>query len=340
MAMGEKKILVCGGAGFLGARLCGRLINDGNKVVCLDNLSTGRLSSIRELMDNERNFHFIEHDINEPMQDLEIDEVYNMACPGSPGYYEKNPLDTFMSCTHGSFNLLDMARQRGCRILQASSCGVYGSSDRYPQSEWDSGQINPVSSRSCYNEGKRCAETMTLIFNGLYRLPVKIARIFNTYGPGASPGDGRVVPNFIVRALNNEPLIVYGDGSQRRSFCYIDDMVDGLLAMMNTPDSLTGPVNLGNPEEFTIREIAMLIIELTNSSSNIVYRPLAADIPERRKPSIDLAIEKVRWWPRVLFKEGIMKTISYFDKLLRNSRFEISRDDKASRANIHVGVSW
>lgn len=338
MAMGGKKILVCGGAGFLGSRVCGRLINGGNKVVCLDNLSTGRLSSIRELLDHERNFDFIEHDINEPIQGLEIDEVYNMACPGSPGYYEKNPLDTFMSCTHGSFNLLDMARQRGCRILQASSCGVYGSSDRYPLSERDSGQINPVSSRSCYNEGKRCAETMALIFNGLYDLPVKIARIFNTYGPGASPGDGRVVPNFIVRALNNEPLIIYGDGSQRRCFCYIDDMVDGLLAMMNTPDSLTGPVNFGNPEEFTIKEIAMLIIELTNSNSTIVYSPLDPNVPERRKPGIDLAIEKVQWWPRVPFKEGIMKTISYFDGLLCKTKFKICGNDKTPLANVHVGV--
>lgn len=336
--MDEKKILVCGGAGFIGSRLCDRLVSEGNRVICLDNLSTGSLNNIQELLDHGKNFRFVNHDINEPVQGYEVDEIYNLACPGSPEHYQKKPLSTFMSCTHGSFNLLDMARQRNSRILQASSCGVYGESGRYPQNERDNGNINPGSPRSCYNEGKRCAETMFMIFNGLYGLPVKIARIFNTYGPGSGLDDGRAIPNFIIRALCNKPLIIYGDGSQRRSFCYIDDMIDGLVAMMNSPDELTGPINFGNPEEFTIKKLAMLIVELTNSRSSIVYRPLPADIPDRRKPSIDLAIEEVKWWPRVPFKEGIMKTINYYNGLLCNSKYKAALNSKMNRDNAYAGA--
>lgn len=336
--MNGKRVLVCGGAGFLGSHLCRRLVSEGHEVICLDNLCTGSLDNVQGLLDSGRNFHFVNHDINEPIQGCEVDEIYNLACPGSPEYYQKNPLSTFMACTHGSLNLLDLARQGNSRILLASSCGVYGNSGSYPQHEEDNGNINPVSTRACYNEGKRCAETMFMIFNRLYSLPVKIARIFNTYGPGTSIGDGRVISNFVVRALSNKPLIIYGDGSQLRSFCYIDDMIDGLMAMMNSPDKLTGPLNLGNPEEYTIKELAKLVIQLTNSKSSIVYRPSPADVPVRCKPSIDRAIEEMQWWPRVPFKEGLMKTIFYFDELLRDSRTTAALSRRPGRVDVYAGA--
>jgi len=310
----RKTAMVTGGAGFIGSHLCRRLLADGYFVICVDNFFTGSKNNILELMDDKA-FEVIRHDVTFPLY-VEVDEIYNMACPASPVHYQHDPVQTTKTSVHGAINMLGLAKRVRARILQASTSEVYGDPHVHPQTEDYWGHVNPIGSRSCYDEGKRCAETLFFDYWRQHRLRIKIARIFNTYGPHMHPNDGRVVSNFIVQALKGEPITIYGDGAQTRSFCYVDDLVDALTRLMATPDDVTGPINLGNPHESTMLELAELVLELTGSASPIVNRPLPQDDPRQRRPDISQAGAKLGWTPTTPLRDGLMKTIAYFDALL------------------------
>jgi UDP-glucuronate decarboxylase len=309
-----KTILVTGGAGFIGSHLCERLLNEGNEVICLDNFFTGAKRNVIHLMDNHR-FELIRHDITKEIF-LEVDEIFNLACPASPVHYQYNPIKTVKTSVMGAINMLGLAKRIRAKVLQASTSEVYGDPDVHPQPESYWGNVNPIGKRSCYDEGKRCAETLFMDYHNQNKVRIKIARIFNTYGPRMQPDDGRVVSNFIIQALQNKPITIYGDGSQSRSFQYIDDLLEGLLRFMACDDSITGPVNIGNDNEFTIRELAGLVLELCNSRSELVFLPLPENDPVQRCPDIGYARELLDWRATVQLKDGLVKTISYFEKLL------------------------
>lgn len=308
-------VLVTGGSGFVGSHLCDRLIKDGHTVVCADNLSTGSLQNIRHLIGHPR-FTFYEHDVREPI-DGEFDEIYNLASPAAPDHYQKDPVGTVKTCVLGALNVLELAQRCRAQVFQASTSEVYGDPLVHPQPESYWGNVNPIGLRACYDEGKRCAETLFFDYNRLYGVRIKVARIFNTYGPRMSV-DGRVIPNFITQALHNKPLTIYGKGEQTRSFCYIDDLIEGIIRFMQTSDEITGPLNLGNPGEFTMLELAHKVKELTLSESPLHYLPLPADDPKQRRPDITQAKEILNWQPHVPLEEGLQKTIAYFKAFLRN----------------------
>lgn len=310
----KKRILVTGGAGFIGSHLCERLINEGNNVLCLDNLFTGSKENILHLMNNPQ-FEFIRHDVIEPYR-CEVDEIYNLACPASPVHYQYNPIKTMKTSVMGAINMLGLAKRTKAKILQASTSEVYGDPHQHPQQETYWGNVNPIGIRSCYDEGKRCAETLFFDYHRQHNLRTKIIRIFNTYGPRMHPEDGRVVSNFIVQALKNQDVTIYGQGLQTRSFCYVDDLVEAIIRTMNSGDDFIGPVNLGNPYEFTILELAKKVIELTNSQSKIIFKPLPSDDPTQRKPDISVAKKNLNWSPLINLDEGLLKTISYFEKIV------------------------
>jgi UDP-glucuronate decarboxylase len=310
----SRSILVTGGAGFLGSHLCDRLIADGHDVICVDNYFTGAKQNIDHLIGHKR-FELMRHDVTFPLY-LEVDEIYNLACPASPINYQHDPVQTIKTSVHGAINMLGLAKRLRCRIFQASTSEVYGDPSIHPQTEDYWGNVNPIGPRSCYDEGKRCAETLFFDYHRQYKLEIKVARIFNTYGPRMHPDDGRVVSNFIVQALKGEDITIYGDGSQTRSFCYVDDLIEGFVLLMKSPAELTGPINLGNPVEFTIKELAELAIEMTSSNSKLTFLPLPADDPQQRKPDITLAKEHLGWEPTVPLREGLKYAIAYFDKLL------------------------
>ena len=318
-----RTILVSGGAGFLGSHLCERLLGDGHDVLCVDNLFTGSKRNIAHLLDDPR-FEFIRHDVTFPLY-VEVDEIYNLACPASPIHYQHDPVQTTKTSVHGAINMLGLAKRLRARIFQASTSEVYGDPGVHPQPEGYWGNVNPIGPRSCYDEGKRCAETLFFDYHRQHRLEIKVARIFNTYGPRMHPSDGRVVSNFVVQALKGEPITIYGDGSQTRSFCYVDDLIEGFVRLMATPTDVTGPVNLGNPVEFTIRELAELAIELTGSRSSLVFMPLPQDDPKQRQPDIALARRHLGWEPRIPLREGLQATIGYFDRLLSSGGLAASQ---------------
>lgn len=305
-----KRILVTGGAGFIGSHLCRKLVEQGDEVVCADNLFTGRKQNIEKLMDY-RNFEFLRHDITKELY-IEVDQIYNLACPASPVHYQYNPIKTIKTSIMGAMNMLGLAKRVRGRILQASTSEVYGNPQVHPQPEGYWGSVNPIGIRSCYDEGKRAAETLFFDYHRQHGVDIKVIRIFNTYGPHMDMDDGRVVSNFIVQALKGEDITIYGDGSQTRSFCYVDDLVEGMYRMMNSREGLTGPVNLGNPGEFTMLELARKVTALTGSRSKLVYRPLPQDDPAQRKPVIDLAKKELGWEPQIMLEEGLKKTIDYF----------------------------
>ena len=309
--------LVTGGAGFLGSHLCDRLMLEPGNLICIDNFFTGSRHNIAHLLDNPR-FELVRHDVTFPVY-VEVDTIYNLACAASPIHYQFDPVQTTKSSVHGAINMLGLARRTRARILQASTSEVYGDPDVHPQTEDYWGRVNPIGPRACYDEGKRCAETLFFDYFRQFKMPIKVARIFNTYGPRMHPHDGRVVSNFITQALKNEPLSIYGDGNQTRSFCYVSDMVDGLVRLMRSPESFTGPVNLGNPVEFTIRELAEKVIALTGSRSKVESMPLPPDDPRQRQPDIALAKRELGWQPKVPLDEGLAKTIRYFDDMLSES---------------------
>ena len=307
-----KRILITGGAGFIGSHLCERLLNEGNDVICLDNFFTGSKDNIRHLLDNNR-FELVRHDITKEYF-IEVDEIYNLACPASPPHYQYNAIKTIKTSVLGMINMLGLAKRCKAKILQASTSEVYGDPLIHPQIESYWGNVNPIGIRSCYDEGKRCAETLMMDYHRQNKVDIRIVRIFNTYGPNMDLNDGRVVSNFIVQALKNEDITIYGDGSQTRSFCYVDDLIDGMIKMMNNKKGFIGPVNLGNPSERTILDFAKLIIKLTNSSSKIIYKPLPLDDPSKRQPDITLAKKELNFEPKVDIEEGLIKTIEYFKK--------------------------
>jgi UDP-glucuronate decarboxylase len=314
----RRRILVTGGAGFLGSHLCDRLLADGADVLCVDNFFTGTKDNIAHLFGNIH-FELMRHDVTFPLY-VEVDEIYNLACPASPIHYQHDPVQTTKTNVHGAINMLGLAKRVKAKILQASTSEVYGDPSVHPQSENYWGNVNPIGLRSCYDEGKRCAETLFFDYHRQHGMDIKVARIFNTFGPRMHPNDGRVVSNFIVQALKGKPITIFGEGKQTRSFCYMDDMIQGFLNLMNTEAGFTGPVNLGNPNEFTIRELAELVIELTGSSSTLVFHPLPADDPMRRQPDISLARQKLGWEPIVQLKDGLRHTIAYFEDLLTVSQ--------------------
>jgi UDP-glucuronate decarboxylase len=330
----EKRILVTGGAGFLGSHLCERLLADGAIVICVDNFFTGARRNIEHLLDH-KHFEVIRHDVTFPLY-VEVDEIYNLACPASPIHYQHDPVQTTKTSVHGAINMLGLAKRLRAKILQASTSEVYGDPDVHPQPEDYWGHVNPVGPRSCYDEGKRCAETLFFDYRRQHNLQIKVARIFNTYGPRMHPNDGRVVSNFIVQALLGRDITVYGEGLQTRSFCYVDDLVDGLIRLMDTPPDITGPVNVGNPAEFTIIELAQMLISLVGSRSKIVHRALPENDPKQRQPNISLAQELLGWKPRVALKEGLMRTIKYFERLLSD---EALRAQLAKEAMVEPGDS-
>lgn len=313
--MSKRRILITGGGGFLGSHLCERLLNDGHEVICVDNFYTGDKRNIYHLLDNPR-FELIRHDVTFPLY-VECDEIYNLACPASPIHYQRDPVQTVKTCVHGAINMLGLAKRLSAKILQASTSEVYGDPCVHPQVEEYWGNVNPIGLRSCYDEGKRCAETLFFSYARQRALPVKVVRIFNTYGPRMHPNDGRVVSNFILQALQNKDITIYGNGEQTRSFCYRDDLIEAMVRMMDTPPEVTGPVNLGNPGEFTIRELAELTIELTGSKSKLVSLPLPSDDPKQRKPDISKARKLLNCEPVTPLRDGLAKTIEYFDRLLR-----------------------
>jgi len=309
-----KRILVTGGAGFLGSHLCEQLVIAGNEVLCVDNFYTGAKENLATLLSSPR-FEIIRHDITFPLY-LEVDEIFNLACPASPIHYQYDPVQTTKTSVHGSINMLGLAKRIRAKILQASTSEVYGDPEIHPQDETYWGRVNPIGPRSCYDEGKRCAETLFFDYRRQHNLSIKVARIFNTYGPRMRPYDGRVVSNFIVQALTNQPISIYGDGRQTRSFCYVDDMIDGLVMLMGTSDDVVGPMNLGNPAECTMLELAELIVELTGARSAIHFRPLPTDDPKQRQPNIKLAQDTLGWTPSVQLRDGLKKTIAYFETLI------------------------
>ena len=313
--MRRNRILVTGGAGFLGSHLCDRLIQDGNDVICVDNLFTGSKDNIRHLLGNPY-FEFIRHDVTQPLF-VECDQIYNLACPASPKWYQKDPIYTFKTSVYGAMNALGLAKRTGATILQASTSEIYGNPSVHPQTESYWGNVNSIGIRSCYDEGKRAAETLFFDYHRKHSVDIKVMRIFNTYGPRMDIGDGRVVSNFIVQALKDEDITIYGDGNQTRSFCYVDDLIEGMVRLMNSRDGFTGPVNIGNPGEFTIKELAEIVIDLTGTKSKLVYEDLPSDDPVQRKPNIDLARMELRWEPHVMLREGLEKTIIYFDQILK-----------------------
>jgi len=308
------RIMVTGGAGFLGSHLCERLVAAGHEVLCVDNFYTGRRRNVQRLLDHA-GFELMRHDVTFPLF-IEVDEIYNLACPASPIHYQHDPVQTTKTSVHGAINMLGLAKRLRARILQASTSEVYGDPAIHPQTEDYWGNVNPIGLRSCYDEGKRCAETLFFDYWRQHRVPIKVARIFNTYGPRMHPNDGRVVSNFIMQALRGEDITLYGDGAQTRSFCYVDDLVEAFVRLMGTPDTVTGPINIGNPSEFTIRELALRVIDLTGSKSNIVHRPLPQDDPKQRCPDITQAKAVLGWEPVTPLEEGLRKTITYFDDLL------------------------
>jgi UDP-glucuronate decarboxylase len=312
----ENRVLVTGGAGFLGSHLCDRLLASGADLVCVDNFYTGAKRNIEHLIGDKR-FELVRHDVTFPLY-VEVDEIYNLACPASPVHYQHDPVQTTKTSVHGAINMLGLAKRLHAKILQASTSEVYGDPTVHPQTEDYWGHVNPIGPRSCYDEGKRCAETLFFDYWRQTRLRIKVARIFNTYGPRMHPNDGRVVSNFIVQALLGRDITIYGDGQQTRSFCYVDDLVDGIIRLMGTGDDVTGPVNIGNPAEFSIRELAEIVIDLTGSHAKIVNRPLPADDPRQRQPDISLARKVLDWTPRTPLKDGLARTIAYFDGLLRD----------------------
>jgi UDP-glucuronate decarboxylase len=306
----KKRVLVTGGAGFLGSHLCGRLLNDGCEVICVDNFFTGSKSNISHLLNN-KHFELLRHDVTFPLY-VEVDEIYNMACPASPIHYQHDPVQTTKTSVHGAINLLGLAKRLNARIFQASTSEIYGDPEIHPQTEGYWGRVNPIGMRACYDEGKRCAETLFFDYRRQHGLEIKVARIFNTYGPRMHPNDGRVVSNFIVQALKNEPLTIYGTGLQTRSFCYVDEMIDAFIRFMTSGSDFTGPVNLGNPIEFTMLELAQTVIELTGTLSEIKFLPLPSDDPKQRKPDISLAKEMLSWTPRIQLRDGLIRTIEFF----------------------------
>lgn len=324
----RKRILVTGGSGFIGSHLCERLLNEGNEVICVDNFFTGTKDNINHLLKNPY-FEIIRHDICLPLF-IEVDEIYNLACPASPIHYQFDPVQTTKANVLGSINMLGLAKRLKIRIFQASTSEVYGNPSVHPQPETYWGHVNTIGPRACYDEGKRCAETLFFDYYRQHKMDIKVARIFNTYGPRMHPNDGRVVSNFIMQALHNKDISVFGDGSQTRSFCYVDDMAEGIIRMMNTPKGFTGPVNLGNPSEVSILEPGRLIIAITGSSSRMVYKPLPQDDPERRRPNITLAQEKLGWEPTVALEDGIRKTIEYFEGIIKAQ--------EGKKAKIHFKV--
>ncbi len=313
----NKKILVTGGAGFLGSNLCERLLNEGNEVICVDNFFTGSKENIAHLLGNPY-FEVIRHDVTFPLY-VEVDHIYNLACPASPVHYQHDPVQTTKTSVHGAINMLGLAKRVKARILQASTSEVYGDPEVHPQTEGYWGKVNPIGIRSCYDEGKRCAETLFFDYHRQHNLDIKVVRIFNTYGPRMHPNDGRVVSNFIVQALKGEDITIYGDGSQSRSFCYVDDLIEAMLRMMKTPTGFTGPVNIGNPSEFTMLELAEKVIALTGSQSKLVFCPLPSDDPRQRQPDISLARKELGWQPKVNLEDGLKSTIAYFRNKLKEN---------------------
>ena len=313
----RKRILVTGGAGFLGSHLCERLLEAGHEVLCVDNFFTSARFNIEHLLDNRR-FELMRHDVTFPLY-VEVDAIYNLACPASPVHYQHDPVQTIKTCVHGAINMLGLAKRLRVRIFQASTSEVYGDPELHPQPEYYWGHVNPIGERSCYDEGKRCAEALFFAYRRQGGIAVKVGRIFNTYGPRMHPNDGRVVSNFIVQALTGKDITIYGDGSQTRSFCYVDDLVECMLRFMNSEESFAGPLNMGNPDEFSIRELAELVIELTGSSAKVVNMPLPGDDPRQRRPDISQARAKLAWEPKIALREGLAKTIPYFERLLREA---------------------
>ncbi len=317
MRTSTKRILVTGGAGFLGSHLCERLIADGHSVLCVDNYFTGRKENVGHLLDDP-NFEAMRHDVTHPLY-VEVDEIYNLACPASPIHYQHDPVQTTKTSVIGAINMLGLAKRLKAKILQASTSEVYGDPVMHPQPESYRGNVNPIGPRACYDEGKRCAETLFFDYYRQHNLRIRVVRIFNTYGPRMHPNDGRVVSNFIVQALKGEPITLYGDGSQTRAFCYVDDLIEGFVRMMDTPDDITGPMNLGNPVETSVAELAEMIVDLTGSRSRVIYRPLPVDDPLQRLPDIGQASAILNWKPRTQLRVGLQRTIAYFDRLLRTN---------------------
>jgi UDP-glucuronate decarboxylase len=314
----KKRILVTGGAGFLGSHLCDRLIFEGHDVICLDNLFTGQKQNIAHLLGNPY-FEFVRHDVTFPYY-VEVDEIYNLACPASPVHYQFDPVQTTKTSVHGAINMLGLAKRTKARILQASTSEVYGDPEVHPQTEDYWGRVNPIGIRSCYDEGKRCAETLFFDYYRQHQVQIKVARIFNTYGPRMQLNDGRVVSNFIVSAIKGEDITIYGDGSQTRSFCFVSDLIDGLIRLMTTPDEITGPMNIGNPKEFTIRELAEMVLQLTHSKSKLIFKPLPQDDPKQRQPDIGYAKTALGWHPEIELKDGLKHTIQYFSSIISQNR--------------------
>ncbi|NLH41403.1 MAG: SDR family oxidoreductase [Planctomycetes bacterium] len=331
-----RRILVTGGAGFLGSHLCERLLQEGHEVLCVDNYLTGTRSNLAHLLGNPH-FDVLRHDITFPLY-VEVDEIYNLACPASPVHYQLDPVQTTKTSVHGAINVLGLAKRLKAKIFQASTSEVYGDPQQHPQSESYWGHVNPIGVRSCYDEGKRCAETLFFDYHRQHRLRIKVARIFNTYGPRMLPNDGRVVSNFIVQALRNEPITVYGEGTQTRCFCYVDDQIDAWIRLMDSPDEFVGPVNLGNPHQITILELAETILEMTGSRCPLVRKPLPFDDPQRRCPDISLAKKELAWEPRVSLREGLARTIEYFESVLRRGTLPILSIPSASQRPVDRAV--
>jgi UDP-glucuronate decarboxylase len=314
MSLNQNKILITGGAGFLGSHLTEKLLNSGNEVLVVDNFFTGNKQNLTHLLSNP-NLEVMRHDVTFPLY-VEVNQIYNLACPASPVHYQYDPVQTTKTSVHGAINMLGLAKRTRARILQASTSEVYGDPEVHPQPESYWGRVNPIGIRSCYDEGKRCAETLFFDYYRQYQTDIKVVRIFNTYGPRMHPNDGRVVSNFIVQALQGKDITIYGDGSQTRSFCYVDDLVDAMVKMMNSEKGFTGPVNIGNPSEFTMLQLAEMVLTLSNSKSKIIYQPLPSDDPKQRQPNIDLAKDKLAWQPKVELKDGLRETIDYFKKMI------------------------